>query len=48
MQNIFKGAVMAEKVRKERQSDYACRLIKGAIINGEFRPGDLLMEQDMV
>lgn len=48
IQNIFKGAVMAEKVRKERQSDYACRLIKGAIINGEFRPGDLLMEQDMV
>jgi DNA-binding GntR family transcriptional regulator len=34
--------------RKERRSDTAYRLIKLAILNGDFYPGALLLEQDLI
>lgn len=39
---------MRDQSKSERLSDTAFKLIKGAIINGELKPGDILMEQDMI
>lgn len=39
---------MAEKAGHERQSDIAFKMIKEAIINGRFKPGDILQEQEMI
>lgn len=39
---------MKSQAGQERQSDTAFNLIKSAIINGKFKPGDILLEQDMI